>query len=153
MKLQGPERRPLRSDRTTGDVTIGDLPVRHLDSSATKLKQFADAIMYHPLVVTGTKFDNLYKFCCENKYSNLPEPFNTCPYLQLSSSFPSYSTQHGFLCRLDRIPERYPRCGLCEQDRVSINSEKQRRSRSFSSTRLIGHTCSSCTSSAQTCAW
>ena len=27
MKLQGPERRPLRSDRTTGEVTIGDLPV------------------------------------------------------------------------------------------------------------------------------
>ena len=27
MKLQGPERRSLRSDRTTGEVTIGDLPV------------------------------------------------------------------------------------------------------------------------------
>ncbi|CAE7631905.1 unnamed protein product, partial [Symbiodinium sp. CCMP2592] len=76
MKLQGPERRPLRSDRTTGEVTIGDLPVRHLDSSATKLEQFADAIMHHPLEVTVTMFDNLYKFCCENKDSNLPEPFN-----------------------------------------------------------------------------
>ena len=76
MKLQGPERRPLRSDRTTGEVTIGDLPVRHLDSSATKLEQFADAIMHHPLEVTVTMFDNLYKFSCENKYSNLPEPFN-----------------------------------------------------------------------------
>ncbi|CAE7776876.1 unnamed protein product [Symbiodinium sp. CCMP2592] len=76
MKLQGPERRPLRSDRTTGEVTIGDLPVRHLDSTATKLEQFADAIMHHPLEVTVAMFDNLYKFCCENKYSNLPEPFN-----------------------------------------------------------------------------
>ncbi|CAE6962830.1 unnamed protein product [Symbiodinium sp. CCMP2592] len=57
-------------------MTISDLPVRHLDSSATQFEQFADAIMHHPLEVTVTIFDNLYKFCCENKYSNLPEPFN-----------------------------------------------------------------------------
>ena len=53
MKLQGPEHRPLRSDRTVGAVDIGDLPVRQLDSSSTRIEQFADTLMYHPLEVTG----------------------------------------------------------------------------------------------------
>ena len=76
MKLQGPERRPMRSDRATGDVDIGSLPVRQLESSNNKLEQFADVIMHHPLNVTTAVFDNLYKFMCEGKFSQLPFPFS-----------------------------------------------------------------------------
>ena len=45
MKLQGPERRPLKSVRAVGNVDIGDLPVRHMESSNVKVEQFADAIV------------------------------------------------------------------------------------------------------------
>ena len=41
-----------------------------------KIEQFADALMYHPLEVTGQLFDILYKYACENKFVQLPEPFN-----------------------------------------------------------------------------
>ena len=69
------ESRPMRSDRVVGDVSVGDLPVRQLDSSATKLEQFADCLMYHPIDVTNSMFDNIYKICCEGKYAQLPSPF------------------------------------------------------------------------------
>ena len=69
------ENRPMRSDRALGDVSVGDLPVRQLDSSATKLEHFADCLMYHPIAVTNTMFDNLYKICCEGKCAQLPAPF------------------------------------------------------------------------------
>ena len=68
MKLPGHERRPMRSDRAKGDVDIGLLPVRQLESSNNKLEQFADAIMHHPL--------NTYKFMCEGKFCQLPPPFS-----------------------------------------------------------------------------
>ncbi|CAE7554952.1 unnamed protein product, partial [Symbiodinium pilosum] len=58
------------------ELDIGDLPVRQLDSTAAKVEQFADAIMHHPLNVTNNLFDTLYKYCCENKFAQLPEPFN-----------------------------------------------------------------------------
>ena len=74
MKLQGPERQPM--DRATGDVDIGSLPVRQLESSNNKLEQFADAIMHHPLNETTAVCDNLYKFMCEGKFSQLPFPFS-----------------------------------------------------------------------------
>ena len=69
------ENRPMRSDRALGDVSVGDLPARQLDSSATKLEHFADCLMYHPIAVTNTMFDNLDKICCEGKYAQLPAPF------------------------------------------------------------------------------
>ena len=76
MKLQGQERRPFKSDCPVGELDNGDLPVRQLDSTAAKVEQFADAIMHHPLNVTNNLFDTLYKYCCENKLAQLPEPFN-----------------------------------------------------------------------------
>ena len=76
MKLQGPERRPLKSIRAVGNVDIGDLPVRQMESSSAKVEQFADAIMYYPLDVTQDIFDNIYKFYGENKFAQLPEPFD-----------------------------------------------------------------------------
>ena len=77
MKLQGPERRPFRSDRAVGEVDVGDLPVRHLESSVGhKIEQFADALLCHPIEITSALFDNLYKICCESKFAQLPEPFN-----------------------------------------------------------------------------
>ena len=76
MKLQGPERRPLKSIRAVGNVDIGDLPVRQMESSSARVEQFADAIMYYPLDVTQDLFDNIYKFYCENKFAQLPEPFD-----------------------------------------------------------------------------
>ena len=74
-KLQRPEGRAMRSDRPVGDVCVGDLPVRQVDSSSTKLEQSADHIMYHPLQVSSAMFDNLYKICTESKYAQLPYPF------------------------------------------------------------------------------
>ena len=76
MKLPGHERRPMRLDRATGDVDIGSLPVRQLELSNNKLEQFADAIMHHPFNLTTAVFDNLYKFMCEGKFSQLPPPFS-----------------------------------------------------------------------------
>ena len=105
MKLQGPERRPFRSDRANGDVEIGDLPVRQLESSSAKVEQFADAIMYHPLNVTGNIFDDLYKFSCEGRFSQMPEPFKlkkepTVPYtMQIiiqSAQPPADGDAHGY---------------------------------------------------------
>ena len=40
-KPLGPEARPFKSDRPAGDVHIGDLPTRQLDSSLTKVEQIA----------------------------------------------------------------------------------------------------------------
>ena len=105
MKLQGPERRPFRSDRANGDVEIGGLPVRQLESSSAKVEQFADAIMYHPLNVTGNIFDDLYKFSCEGRFSQMPEPFKlkkepTVPYtMQIiiqSAQPPADGDAHGY---------------------------------------------------------
>ena len=76
LKLQGPETRPIKSDRTLGDIGIGDLPVRQLDSSSTKVEQFADCLMYHHLDVTDGMFENIYKVCYQGKYAQLPEPFS-----------------------------------------------------------------------------
>ncbi|OLP77886.1 hypothetical protein AK812_SmicGene42011 [Symbiodinium microadriaticum] len=76
LKLQGPETRPIKSDRKLGDIGIGDLPVRQLDSSSTKIEQFADCLMYHHLDVTDGMFENIYKVCYQGKYAQLPEPFS-----------------------------------------------------------------------------
>ena len=38
LKLQGPESRPIKSERLLGDTGIGDLPIRQLDSSSTKVE-------------------------------------------------------------------------------------------------------------------
>ena len=72
LKLRGPEPRPIKSDRALGDVGIGDLPIRHLDSSSTKIEQFADCVMYHPLDVTDAMFDNIYKICYAGKMLSCP---------------------------------------------------------------------------------
>ena len=76
-KLIGPERRPLKSDRPVGDVTIGDLPLRNMDSMGHKVEQYADVIVNHKLNVTQDFLDNtLYRLCAQEKYSELPPPFN-----------------------------------------------------------------------------
>ena len=72
----GPEARPFKSDRTAGDVHIGDQPIRQLDSSFTKVEQFADVLMYHPLDIPQHMFDNIYKICPESRLGELPEPFS-----------------------------------------------------------------------------
>ena len=38
LKLQGPENKPMKSDRGVGDVRICDLPIRHLDESSGKVE-------------------------------------------------------------------------------------------------------------------
>ena len=77
-KLQGPENKPLKSDRATGDVRVCDLPIRHLESNPTKIEQFADVLLDQKLTVTNSMFDTIYKTCYETKYAQLPHPFCLC---------------------------------------------------------------------------
>ena len=75
LKLQGPEARPLKNDHKIGDIDIGDLPVRQLESSTAKIEQFVDMLMHHQLEVTDSIFESLYNTCYQGKYSQLPQPF------------------------------------------------------------------------------
>ena len=42
LKLQGPQKKPMKSDRGVGDVRICDLPIRDLDECSGKVEQFCD---------------------------------------------------------------------------------------------------------------
>ena len=76
LKLKGPETRPLSSIRDAGDVNVGDLPVRFLDSISGKVEQFCDAIQHVKIDVTADFFESkLVKECMTCNYKGLPEPF------------------------------------------------------------------------------
>ena len=75
-KLQGPETKPIKSDRALGTVQISDLPIRHLEASPAKIEQFADILMGYQIDFTPGMFDQIYKLCYEDKYGQLPEPFS-----------------------------------------------------------------------------
>ena len=66
-KLIGPERRPLKSDRPVGDVTIGDLPLRNMDSMGHKVEQYADVIVNHKLNVTQDFWTTLSTDCVRRR--------------------------------------------------------------------------------------
>ena len=76
-KLLGPEARPFKSDRTVGDVHIGDLPIGQLDSSFYQ----SGAVCGRSHVSSSRHFhshmfDNMYKTCAESRLGELPEPFS-----------------------------------------------------------------------------
>ncbi|CAE7240867.1 unnamed protein product [Symbiodinium sp. CCMP2592] len=76
LKLKGPETRPVSSIRDAGDVSVGDLPVRFLDSISGKVEQFCDAIQHAKVDVTPDFFQSkLVKECMTCNYKGLPEPF------------------------------------------------------------------------------
>lgn len=75
LKLQGPENKPMKSDRGVGDVRICDLPIRHLDESSGKVEQFADVLLAKRATITTGCFDNIYNLCAADKYGQLPAPF------------------------------------------------------------------------------
>lgn len=75
LKLQGPENKPMKSDRGVGDVRICDLPIRHLDESSGKVEQFADVLLAKRVTITTGCFDNIYNLCAADKYGQLPAPF------------------------------------------------------------------------------
>ena len=75
-KLQGPEPKPIKSDRALGTVQISDRPIRHLEASPAKIEQFADILMGYQIDFTPGMFDQIYKLCYEDKYGQLPEPFS-----------------------------------------------------------------------------
>ncbi|CAE7034963.1 GIP [Symbiodinium sp. CCMP2592] len=59
-----------------GDVNVGDLPVRFLDSISGKVEQFCDAIQHAKVDVTSDFFESkLVKECMTCNYKGLPEPF------------------------------------------------------------------------------
>ena len=73
-KLNGPLRKPLKSDRPLGDISLGDLPVRNLTINGNKLEQFADIILNVPLDASASFWDNtVYNLCAQGKYRDLPE--------------------------------------------------------------------------------
>jgi len=80
LKLLGPQVKPLKSDRPSGDLCFIDLPVRDLDRMGGKLEQFADIIQNFAVSGTfqiDTEFldTTLYPLCAQAKYRDLPEPF------------------------------------------------------------------------------
>lgn len=63
-KLNGPLRKPLRSDRPVGDITLGDLPVRNLHLTGGKFEQFADAVLNVAVDASVAFWDNrVYNLC------------------------------------------------------------------------------------------
>ena len=68
LKLQGPENKPMKSDRGVGDVRICDLPIRHLDESSGKVEQFADVLLAKRVTITTGCFDNIYNLCAADKH-------------------------------------------------------------------------------------
>eukprot|EP00438_Fugacium_kawagutii_P036447 Skav213608 [mRNA] locus=scaffold1971:113239:115468:+ [translate_table: standard] len=79
-KLNGPLRKPLKSDRPVGDITLGDLPVRNLCVTGGKLEQFADVILNIPVDASAAFWDNtIYNLCAQAKYCELPDPFRPKP--------------------------------------------------------------------------
>ena len=84
-KLNGPLRKPLKSDRPLGDISLGDLPVRNLTINGNKLEQFADIILNVPLDASASFWDNtVYTIFVrranteiyQKHYDSLPNP--TC---------------------------------------------------------------------------
>ena len=81
LKLLGPQVKPLKSDRPSGDLCFIDLPVRDLDRMGGKLEQFADIIQNFAVSGTfqiDTEFldTTLYPLCAQAKYRDLPEPLS-----------------------------------------------------------------------------
>ena len=59
-----------------GDVFLGDLPLRNVDSTGGKLEQYADIICNVQLNATQDFLDNTwYRLLIQEKYSELPAPF------------------------------------------------------------------------------
>ena len=76
LKLRGPETRPVKTDRPVGKITVGDLPIRFLDSISGKVEQFCDAVQHVRWNMTQDCFDStIYKECITSNYKGLPEPF------------------------------------------------------------------------------
>ena len=97
-KLNGPLRKPLKSDRPLGDISLGDLPVRNLTINGNKLEQFADIILNVPLDASASFWDNtVYNLCAQGKYRDLPEA------LRLTSEPNVPYSMQIFICFLPRI--------------------------------------------------
>ncbi|OLP77444.1 hypothetical protein AK812_SmicGene42497 [Symbiodinium microadriaticum] len=68
--------RPLPYIRDAGDVNVGDLPARFLDSISGKIEQFCDAIQHAKVDVTPDFLESkLVKECMTCNSKGLPEPF------------------------------------------------------------------------------
>lgn len=84
-KLKGPLRK-LKPDCPSGDLTSGDLPVRDISHTGSKLEQFADVVLNVAVDASVAFWDNtVYNFCAQAKYRELPGPFRfksepTVPY-------------------------------------------------------------------------
>ena len=75
-RLLGPEARPIKTARPLGDLTIGDLPLRPMGRSNTKLASFCDIILHHKVVEEENFFDKvLYKKAYDSEYQKLPSPY------------------------------------------------------------------------------
>ena len=57
-KLVGPEKRHFKSDRPCGDVCLGDLPLRNMDSMGGKVEQYADIVLNHKCNATQEFLDH-----------------------------------------------------------------------------------------------
>ena len=76
-KLQGPETKPIKTCRDAGSVDVGDLPLRIVENTGTKLEQFFDIILDYKWTHLDEFFDTIiYKHCAQGDYHNLPEPFS-----------------------------------------------------------------------------
>ena len=70
------ERRPITINRPDGEVKVGDLPVRFVESTSGKVEQFCDAVQHVKIDVTSDYFQNvIVKECATSNYKGLPEPF------------------------------------------------------------------------------
>ena len=71
LKLQGPQKKPIKSDRGVGDVRICDSPIRDLDECSGKVEQFCDVFPAKKDTITTGCFDNIYNLCAADKYGQL----------------------------------------------------------------------------------
>ena len=91
LKLKGPETRPLSSIRDAGDVNVGDLPVRFLDSISGKVEQFCDAIQHVKIDVTADFFESqgVYDVQLQGLAGTFPSSSRTTSAVHYADSHPS----------------------------------------------------------------
>ena len=85
----------MKSDRSLGDISLDDLPVRNITVHGGKLEQFADVILNVPLDASASFWDNtVYNLCAQGKDRDLPEALRltsepTVPYSMQIFMLPS----------------------------------------------------------------
>lgn len=62
-KLKGPLRK-LKPDCPLGDLTSGDLPVRDISHTGSKLEQFADVVLNVAVDASVAFWDHCVQFLC-----------------------------------------------------------------------------------------